>query len=524
MNNIQTTATIPVVSYSRFSSEMQHETSIEAQQDAINKFAKANGYTVVEEYVDRAKSATTTAKRDEFNRMLDDSGSGKFKYVIVHKFDRFSRNKYDSAFAKTILAKNGVRVLSVLEPTNDTPEGELMEGMFELLAQYYSSNLGREVMKGFIVRAGKCLHNGGKPPLGYDVDPATQKLIINKEEAPIVKTIFEMYVKGYGYERIINTLNEHGSHTKAGNEFNKNSLHDILRNRKYAGYYVYNQWDGKHNRHKAKPVEEVICIPNGCPAIISEELFNQAAEIMEKRKQAPGANSAKQPYLLTGLVRCGCCGNLMSGTNRKNGKGYYYRSYRCKHKETVHNCSNKEIRADKLEEFVLSQLQKYIFDEKNIPELIQGVQQQLIQHNAYIVEELKEIDRTLSKLKKRRQNIVNAIADGLMQEDFAEILEKIKADEALLQAKQSELTVKNPEMCFSESDLRGLIAEFSGYVMTRNIPECKKFIQQFVEKVTVYDTKVEVTLRVASLFMSGEEYTFTKSMGRTFLKQPESTA
>ena len=83
MKNIQTTATIPVVSYSRFSSEMQHETSIEAQQDAINKFAKANGYTVVEEYVDRAKSATTTAKRDEFNRMLEDSGSGKFKYVIV---------------------------------------------------------------------------------------------------------------------------------------------------------------------------------------------------------------------------------------------------------------------------------------------------------------------------------------------------------------------------------------------------------------------------------------------------------
>ena len=281
MSNNQTTAPTPVVSYSRFSSEMQHETSIEAQQDAINKFAKANGYTVIEEYVDRAKSATTTAKRDEFNRMLEDSGSGKFKYVIVHKFDRFARNRLDSTIAKAILNKNGIRVISVLEPTNDTPEGELMEGMFELLAQYYSSNLGREVMKGFTVRANKCLHNGSKPPLGYDVDPATQKLVINKEEAQIVKTIFEMYVKGYGYERIINTLNEHGSHTKAGNEFNKNSLHDILRNRKYAGYYVYNQWDGKHNRHKAKPVEEVICIPNGCPAIISEELFNRAAEIME---------------------------------------------------------------------------------------------------------------------------------------------------------------------------------------------------------------------------------------------------
>ena len=157
---------IPVVSYSRFSSDMQHETSIEAQQDAINKYAAANGYTIIEDYVDRAKSVTTTAKRDEFNRMIEDSKSGKFKFVIVHKFDRFARNRIDSTIAKAILEKSGVRVLSVLEPTSDTPEGELMEGMFELLAQYYSSNLGREVMKGFKVRAGKCLHNGGKPPLG----------------------------------------------------------------------------------------------------------------------------------------------------------------------------------------------------------------------------------------------------------------------------------------------------------------------------------------------------------------------
>ena len=144
-------------------------------------------------------------------------------------------------------------IISVLEPTDDTPEGELMEGMFELLVQYYISNLGREVMKGFKVRANKCLHNGGKPPLGYDVDPATQKLVINKAEAPIVKTIFEMYVNGHGYGSIITTLNGLGCRSKSGNEFTKNFLHDILRNKKYAGYYIYNQWDGKHNRHKAKP-------------------------------------------------------------------------------------------------------------------------------------------------------------------------------------------------------------------------------------------------------------------------------
>lgn len=71
--------------------------------------------------------------------MIEDSKDGGFSVVIVHKYDRFARNRLDSTVAKAILDKNGVRVISVLEPTDDTPEGELMEGMFELLAQYYSS-------------------------------------------------------------------------------------------------------------------------------------------------------------------------------------------------------------------------------------------------------------------------------------------------------------------------------------------------------------------------------------------------
>ena len=175
---------------------MQHETSIEAQEEAIRRYARENGYTIIAEYIDRAKSATTTAKRDRFNQMIEDSKDGGFSVVIVHKYDRFARNRLDSTVAKAILDKNGVRVISVLEPTDDTPEGELMEGMFELLAQYYSSNLGREVMKGFKVRAKKCLHNGGIAPLGYDVDPDSKKLIINENEAIIVRKIFDMYTSG----------------------------------------------------------------------------------------------------------------------------------------------------------------------------------------------------------------------------------------------------------------------------------------------------------------------------------------
>ena len=265
----------------------------------------------------------------------------------------------------------------------------------------------------------------------------------------------------------------------------------------------------------------MISIENGCPAIISEDMFNKAEKVMEQRKMSPGAKSAVKTYLLTGLIRCGECGNLMSGTQRKNGKGYMYRSYRCKQKDMVHHCSNKEIRADKIEEFVLLQLQKYIFDEKNIPAIVDGVKKQLIQHNAYVVEELRENERALKRLQNRRQNIINAIADGLMQDDFKEVLAQLKNDEKILLEHQQELTIRNPDAAFTEDDLRSMISEFSGYVLNRDIPECKKFIAQFVKQVTVYNTKIEVTLRVASILLYGADYTITKSIGRTFLPTPE---
>lgn len=134
-------------------------------------------------------SRTTVAKRDEYNRMLSESAEGEFDYVIVHKFDRFARNRNDSRASKRIPEENGVKVISVLEPISDNPEGIIMEGLAETMSEYYSANLSREVEKGFNVRALKCQNNGGRPPLGYMVDRETETFIINGDEAVIVSLI-----------------------------------------------------------------------------------------------------------------------------------------------------------------------------------------------------------------------------------------------------------------------------------------------------------------------------------------------
>ena len=83
------------VFYGRYSSHLQHETSIEAQRDIVTRYALNNGYEIIAEYIDRAKSGTTTARRDRFNQMILDSRNGEFQYVITSKIDRFARNVKD---------------------------------------------------------------------------------------------------------------------------------------------------------------------------------------------------------------------------------------------------------------------------------------------------------------------------------------------------------------------------------------------------------------------------------------------
>jgi len=109
------------------------------------------------------------------------------------------------------------------------------------MAEYYILNLAREVEKGKMENALKCNHTGGLPPLGYNVDKQTKKLVINPDEAGAVKLIFEIILKGESYMDVVNELNRKGYKTKTGNVFGKNSLFSILKNEKYCGTYIYNK-------------------------------------------------------------------------------------------------------------------------------------------------------------------------------------------------------------------------------------------------------------------------------------------
>ena len=148
------------VIYARYSSDSQREASIEGQLRDCKDYAEKNGITVVGTYIDRAYSAKTD-DRPEFQHMIKDSAKKIFDVVLVWKLDRFARNRYDAVNYKHQLEKNGVHLVSAMEPISQGPEGIMVESMLIGMAEYYSAELALKVARGERENALQCEYNGG---------------------------------------------------------------------------------------------------------------------------------------------------------------------------------------------------------------------------------------------------------------------------------------------------------------------------------------------------------------------------
>ena len=482
--------------------------SIDAQIRAIEEYADKNDIKIVNKFIDRAKSATSD-KRPAFQEMIKycEADNTGISMVIVHKLDRFSRDKYDSAMYKQKLKVKGIRVVSVLENLDNSPESLILESVIEGMAQYYSANLAREVAKGQKENALKALHNGGDAPLGYDV-AFDKTYLVNEEEAQAVKIIFDMYVNGYSYSNIIDKLNDLGYKTKRGNKFGKNSLHGILSNEKYTGVYVFNKTqrkgvNGKRNGHKQKSDDEIIKVEGGMPQIIDREVFLQAQEMMQKRKKAPGSHKATTLYLLTGLIRCGECGHAMQGNRRKDKYGNDYISYRCGCRKQKRDCKNKEIKRDYLEEFVLTELEKHVLNDEAIPVLSKALNERLKTKSNDNHEMLTNLRNKLEKVNKEIENILNAIMSGIVNNVLKNKLDELEKVKLNLELKINELSVESDYVVsvdITEDQIRSMFGKFKDFVLTRNLPECKKFIGDYIKEVIVYKDHIEVVFNVVFSF------------------------
>ena len=492
------------VLYARFSSDNQREESIEAQLRAMHEYCSRNSIVIIHEYCDRAKSATTD-DRPEFLKMIAASREGDFDFAIVHKLDRFSRNRYDSAYYKRELKKNGVQLLSVLEQMDDSPESIILESVLEGMSEYYSKNLAREVMKGMRESAMDCRYIGGWIPYGFRVDPQTHRYIINDYEAEAVRMIFRDVADGCGYNVVLNKLNSMGYRTRLGNTFSKETLYEMLRNEKYNGVYVFSRAAskdelGRRNNHLDKPIEDQIRIPGGMPKIVDDETFARVQAILASRKRH-GRRDGKRKYLLTGMVFCGLCGHRYCGDSMQTG-GEKNRSvigtYFCNNRKNhgAHACSNSNIHQEPLEELVLQKIEDIVFDESRIPGIVQAYRELCQQEDGTDKDKIRTLRQNLKTVEQKINNIVNIIANTGSAALVTQLTQLEREKELLdVQIQEEERDTKENEL--DEEAIRAAFRQAQKMFHSRTLPQLEQIINLYLDKVLVYPDYVEIHLNNA---------------------------
>ncbi|GHV41885.1 serine recombinase [Clostridia bacterium] len=276
-----------------------------------------NGWTLVDEYVDEGKSATTIKHRDEYKRLCDDMSTDKYDVIVIKSQDRLMRNTKDWYMFIDALVKYRKKLYFYLYNKFYTPDDALITGIKAILAEEYSRELSKKIKN-----AHKNRQEKGKSILitsrtwGYDKIEKT--VVVNESEAKIVKLIFNLCLEGYGSRSISKELSNMGIKSRTGNDFPEGTIRRIIRNPLFMGTVIMNKrsmnFDTKQTAHN--PEEQWKIHPNAVPAIVSEDVWKQANELMNSRSTVLKTNDFKSKrvgrnigkYDLSGKIKCGLCG------------------------------------------------------------------------------------------------------------------------------------------------------------------------------------------------------------------------
>ena len=454
------------VVYARYSSAGQKEQSIDGQLAAAYKYAEAKGYQIVHEYIDRAMTGRND-DRDDFQRMLSDTGKHQFSVIIVWKVDRFGRNREEITFNKYRCKKNGVRVEYVAENMPEGPESVILEAVLEGMAEYYSLQLSQNVKRGLLENAKHHKAVSGTPPLGYKLTE-DKHFEVDPDTAPLVKVIYEKYAAGETLFEIIRYLNNAGYKTPRGKPFARTSLDKLLKNEKYIGIYKF---------------KDIIYDEDAVPALIDKDLFYKVQDMLEKNKRAPVKNWNYSDYLLTGKLFCGHCGDPMVGKAGHGKSGRKYDYYICKKND------KKPVRKEWIEETVLREVHRILDDDEIFQMIVDNTWEY------YLEQDTKEHEREamlkqIADIEKGIANLSKAVEQGMPFDVVSGRLDELSGQKIALQKAIAELEIQKG-FKLTKDHIQFFLEQFRSMdVSDRNCE--KRLISVFVNAIYVYDDKLKI--------------------------------
>ena len=459
--------------YCRFSSHKQQELSIEGQLDVCTEYAQKHNITVVGEYIDRARSARTENRAD-FRRLIRDASTGVVDCILVWRYDRFFRDRAESALYRKQLEAAGVHLISVTEFIPQGSAGVITQGMIETVAEYFSAKLSEDVTRGMNKAAQHCQVTGGAP-LGYRSGP-DKRWQIDPVGAELVKRVFECYDSGQPMGQLADQFNKEGHKTAKGVAFTRSSFSTILRNKKYIGVYEYGG---------------TVSIAGGVPRIIEDELFFRVQRKLDANRHRPGAYKAEVPYLLSGKLFCGLCGSPMTGTAGTSHTGARHYYYICNNRR-ARKCDKKNVKLDLIEAAVLQSALDALTDE-NIAYISTEVERRCAE-NSDSKALLSSLRAQLAEVEKQLKNIGAAIAQGIITETTKQMLMDSEADRSALRQQIDRATVQASLEVKAEAVACWLDGFRHG---DRNSPDFRKQVfGALVHSVFVYEDYLKIIFNV----------------------------
>lgn len=476
------------VIYVRYSSSNQNQESADAQIRACEDWAKQHNVTIVWIYQDLEKTGTKTDGRDDFKKMINASNDNHFELVLCHRVDRFARNQMDYLVNEKQLNDNGVEVIPVASPFDDSIGGKMHKAFLITMAESFSENLSDEVSYKMKEYARKGQFLGGVAPLGYMVGEkdGIRKLIVNPNEALIIKEIFNLYSSGIGYKKTIEHLLKNGYKTRNNKSFSASTIKGIVRNDVYIGNYTYNK-NGKKD-------DDVILIENNHEPIIDLNTWEKTQQIIKVNRAKPRERKGKSKFLLTGFMSCGCCNKSFVGAGG-NSKYRYYGCYTRIHKTPV-LCDNLLLRKDFIEEKIINLLKTHFFSENNIKPYIDLVMDNVNQNNEDVnkyenlksqKEEINESIRRLKKLYVQRQ---------YTQEEYDEYLGEYENELNIIEKGLYEYEVSSKKI--TRDDVEKYLMNFQLLIEHTSDDFKEKLIKNIIDKIVVHKNKVDIYFKVFS--------------------------
>lgn len=414
--------------------QAQEGMSIAAQRNLLRQYALQHGYEIVEEFVDEGASART-ADRPEFQRMIAMAKQkpAPFQAIIVHKFDRFARNREDSVVYKNLLRREcDIDVVSITEPVDDSPVSHLMEGILEVMAEFYSLNLAQEVKKGMTEAAtqGRAL---GETPLGYKIGE-DGRLEIVPDQAAVVKWIYAQYVEHEtGMWSISKALRERGVEMfgDAGGLYKWSSpgVRVILTNRAYVGDLVWGKRDTSRG-HKVRDEEEWIVAKDAHEPIIDRPTWEETQRRIEANYRPLRSG---RDYLLHGLIRCLDCGSAMGQFTerwkRKDGTKGERRLLRCNYYQNTGGCYFNNIGMRDVEQQLFSFLRGIVAGKVDADRI-----EVAPADGPTLADQTAELERQLQACGAKFERQVQAYEAGVLNlDELAKAKERVEREKADIQ-------------------------------------------------------------------------------------------